>query len=427
MAKSLGVKVPRKKARLAPVAKNKKSLYDFENCEHWSGEEYHRRVRIYREDIYANFKASDLAPEVLAWMKETGYNKADIEAVKKRGPSITIGITCKLLRSGMMDLNPKEKEFWDALPGTSGELKPVTVWLKKVLEEAIAVGHTMVTEAKVEEKANANVYVPTIQERIREQAVAMAEPIDEWLEGFVTDKAGFNPKGFDFKTHFQKAGVTQAHARKLKDFFARELVDFDDLEQMPTAAQLKKMDEREADQWEQLKEAYSHIKKADIAKYRTAIEGLMEALGFIIDQSKATRKPRKPKPRSADKVVAKVKYLKVDEKYKLTSVNAVDIVGASELWVFNVKTRKLGKYVASNIDPKGMGRDGSGLSVKGASIVGFDENLSIQKTLRKPEEQLKEFKAAGKVALRKFLDDIKTTDTKLNGRINQDTILLKVG
>jgi hypothetical protein len=93
--------------------------------------------------------------------------------------------------------------------------------------------------------------------------------------------------------------------------------------------------------------------------------------------------------------------------------------------VFNVKTRKLGKYVASNIDPKGMGRAGSGLSVKGTTIIGYDEKLSVQKTLRKPEEQVKEFKGAGKVALRTFLDVIKTTDTMLNGRCNLDTILLK--
>lgn len=50
----------------------------------------------------------------------------------------------------------------------------------------------------------------------------------------------------------------------------------------------------------------------------------------------------------------------------------------------------------------------------------------MQKTLRKPEQQLKDFKGAGKIQLRKFLENIKTTDTKLNGRINQDTILLKV-
>jgi len=66
------------------------------------------------------------------------------------------------------------------------------------------------------------------------------------------------------------------------------------------------------------------------------------------------------------------------------------------------------------------------LSVKGTTIIGFDENLSIQKTLREPADQLKEFKSAGKVALRKFLDEINTTDIKLNGRCNPDTVLLKV-
>jgi len=205
-----------------------------------------------------------------------------------------------------------------------------------------------------------------------------------------------------------------------------ELVDFDELERMPTAGQLKKMSEHEADMWAQLKEGYSHLKKADIAKYRKAIETVNAELEFIIDQAKATRKPRKPKARSASKIVEKLKFNKADDKYSIASIDPTTIVGASELWVFNTKTRKLGKYVASNIDPRGTMREGSGLSVKGTTIIGFDENLSIQKTLRKPAEQLKEFKSAGKVALRKFLDEINTTDIKLNGRCNPDTVLLKV-
>jgi hypothetical protein len=77
----------------------------------------------------------------------------------------------------------------------------------------------------------------------------------------------------------------------------------------------------------------------------------------------------------------------------------------------------LGKYVAAEFND---------LGVKGTSITGFSESLSICKTLRKPEEKLKEFKAAGKVQLRKFLDEINATDTKMNGRINEETILLKV-
>jgi hypothetical protein len=186
------------------------------------------------------------------------------------------------------------------------------------------------------------------------------------------------------------------------------------------------MDEHTQDQWAQLKEGYAHLKKADIKAFTTAIEELMTALDFVIDTAKATRAPRKAKPKSATKLVEKLKFLKVDEKFKLASISPDQIIGASELWVFNVKTRKLGKYVAKNPDPTGMGRDGSGLQVKGTTILAYDEAQSIQKTLRKPADQLKEFKGAGKVKLRKFLEDIATTDTKLNGRCNPETILLKV-
>jgi hypothetical protein len=118
-----------------------------------------------------------------------------------------------------------------------------------------------------------------------------------------------------------------------------------------------------------------------------------------------------------EKIIAKLKYQKSNEPLKLVSISPADIVGAKELWVYNTKSRKLGKYVAKEF---------AELSVKGTSIINFDENLSVQKTLRKPEEQLKEFKAAGKVQLRKFLDDIKAVDIKLNGRINEEVVLLKV-
>lgn len=295
-------------------------------------------------------------------------------------------------------------------------------WILELAEE----GAVIAEEKKKEEKAKKNVYVPTIQERIKEQSQDMVEDIDEWLEGWIRDPETFDPKAFDFKKHFNKLQPSQAHARKMKGFYTDVLADYDELERMPTAGQLKKMSEFEQDQWAQLKEGYAHLKKGDIKKFRTAIEELMAALDFIIDQAKATRKPRKAKPKSATKLVEKLKYCKTDDKYKLASVDPAQIVGASEVWVFNIKTRKIGKYVASNIDPKGMGRDGTGLSVKGTTIQGFDEKQSIQKTLRKPDEQLKEFKAAGKVKLRKFLDDIKTTDTKLNGRFNPDTVILRV-
>ncbi len=430
-ARSITKKPKKKVVRGAPRIKrgNKLTEPSWEGWEEWTGEKFHRTAQHARAWYYENYKPADLYPAVWKWMEQNDYTKEQLKQAKAAPGhelSITAGISAKLLMNGMPDYNKKHDEYWDTLAGTMGNISPVTKFLKARIERAIEAGKSVVEEKKEVEKEKANVYTPTIQERIRDQARLQAEALEEWLDGFISDRKNFDPKGFDFKKHFQKTGVTQAHARKLKGFYENELVDFQELERFPTAGQLKKMDEHTQDQWAQLKEGYAHLKKADIKAFTTAIEELMTALDFVIDTAKATRAPRKAKPKSATKLVEKLKFLKVDEKFKLASISPDQIIGATELWVFNVKTRKLGKYVAKNPDPTGMGRDGSGLQVKGTTILAYDEDQSIQKTLRKPADQLKEFKGAGKVKLRKFLEDIATTDTKLNGRCNPETILLKV-
>lgn len=136
----------------------------------------------------------------------------------------------------------------------------------------------------------------------------------------------------------------------------------------------------------------------------------------------ATAKPRKSVVRKArkitpDKLVRKMVYCKDNKETGLTSIPPEKIIGAETLWVFNVKTRKLGRYIAES---------SAGLSVKGTSITGFAPDYSVQKTLRKPKETLTELIGAGKVQQRKFIDGIKATAGKLTGRINSDTILVKV-
>lgn len=432
MATVAGIKVKKKAPRSAPRVKrgSKMTSPSWEGWETWTGEQVHRHREFCRAFYYENYKPADLYPAIFKWMEQSGeYTKEQLnhaKAVPSAFTSITSAIVAQCFLDGAPDYVKVEDEYFQSLPGTMGEKKGPSEFLKKRIESYIERGSKVIEEKVEEGKVEGKKYVPTIQERIRDQANEMSEPIDEWLEGWVTDSSSFDPKGFDFKAYFKKIQPSQAHARKMKSFWESELVDYDDLEHMPTKGQLAKMNEHDADMWEQLKEGYAHLKKADIAKYRKAIETVNAELDFIIDQAKATRKPRKPKARSASRVVEKLKHCKADDKYSLASIDPTTVVGANELWVFNVKTRKLGKYVASNIDPKGIGRDGTGLSVKGTTIIGFDETQSIQKTLRKPEEQLKAFKSAGKVALRKFLEEINTTDTKLNGRCNPDTVLLKV-
>jgi hypothetical protein len=166
-----------------------------------------------------------------------------------------------------------------------------------------------------------------------------------------------------------------------------------------------------------LAESYEGHSKIEIKKLYEAYLEIDTACNLIIEDKKIEKqqKPKVKKEVSKTKIIEKLKYQIRDDNLKVVSINPVDIIGAKELWVFNTKTRKIGKYIAINT-----------LTVKGTHILGFDEEKSIQKTLRKPIETLTEFKATGKVALRKFMDNINSVDIKLTGKINTDILLLKV-
>ena len=285
------------------------------------------------------------------------------------------------------------------------------------IDQLIVDGSAVAEEKKAEETVKKNVHVPTIQERISEQSQEACQAIEDWLEGYLIDASTFDPRGLDFANHFAKYKVTQAHARKIKKYYSGWLEEAQAVADLPTAAQIAKIkDEHEADLASQLREGYAHVKKADAKKWLEALENLMSALDMIIDSAKATRKTRAKKAPSKEKMVAKLQYKDKDERYQIVSVNPMEIIDATEVWVFNTKTRKLGKYVAEQHTT---------IKIKGTTLQFYDEAASVQKTLRKPEETLKEFKRANKVALRKFLDIINSVEIKLNGRINADTVILK--
>ena len=93
--------------------------------------------------------------------------------------------------------------------------------------------------------------------------------------------------------------------------------------------------------------------------------------------------------------------------------------------MYNTKTRKVGVYHAKDKDPRGLQRQGAGLMVKGTTIQDFNEETSVQKTLRKPAEQINNWTGRAKTKFAKAFDELTTTGIKLNGRINDKTIILK--
>jgi hypothetical protein len=195
--------------------------------------------------------------------------------------------------------------------------------------------------------------------------------------------------------------VKPMHASKIAEYFKQR-----------TAEWIRIIESKD----EYVKESYPRPRKEMIegAKFFGAIATDAEKLA---SNKAAARKPRKKKPVSFDKKVKNLKFKKDDIDNKLVSIDPVKIVGAEKLWVYNVKTRKLGVYVAL---------DGAGLDVKGSAIQNYKYGESVSKTLRKPKDVLSRVLDGGKVVLRKVMGEINSKPVELNGRINKDTILLRV-
>jgi hypothetical protein len=366
----------------------------WEGHETWTEQEFLKRFHSATAYYRLEFSGKDLKPAVLKWMATIGCTKEDISAFKKTKDgrcSVTMGTIASCLLRGMPSVRADFNKGRDA-----------SAWLRNEITQVIEAGKNDIEEEEAKE-AKTLVVQPSIQERLRETALKMTEELEDALEGFQTDPENFDPKAFKVLNLLKGKQVKAAHARVIKTLYSRDLDE------------LTKLASGKAD--EQLIEGYSHRTKKQIRNLIAFYQEIMSACDMLAQEAKVNRKPKARKSVPKEKIVAKLKYKKSDEPTKLVSINPTDIIGSKELWVYNTKTRKLGKYIAAEF---------SDLGIKGTTITGFDEFKSVCKTLRKPEEKLKEFKAAGKVQLRKFLDEINATDTRMNGRINEEIVLLRV-
>jgi hypothetical protein len=167
----------------------------------------------------------------------------------------------------------------------------------------------------------------------------------------------------------------------------------------------------------QLVEGYSNFSKMQMRNVVKFAELVIADCGSYVQIKKVERKPRKVKAVPPEKRAAKFKLQAEFAELSLKSLPAAQLVDKSEAWLYDTKKRKLIHLVAD----EHVGN----FTVKNNTIIGFSTNDSLQKTLRKPAEQLKALSAAGAPAARKLFKDIKATETKFNGRGTENLILLK--
>ena len=165
-----------------------------------------------------------------------------------------------------------------------------------------------------------------------------------------------------------------------------------------------------------LVEGYSHLTKIQLKNCVKFCETVINDCNSYVQLKKVERKPRAKKAVSPEKTTRNFKFMREFEELKLKSESVTKLVGASEAWLYDTAKRKLIHVMAdSHIGT---------FTVKGSAIAGFDTLATVQKTLRKPAEQLKAVTGGGKPAARKAFAEIKATETKFNGRGNDNLIIL---
>jgi protein-tyrosine-phosphatase len=393
----------------------------------WTAECYYReRSRIsYYYGYY--YKTKDFISWVVDWMSANEYSKEDIKSYKAAPDWRTrssLGGSVRALSRGMPENHKDIPEFFKTMEGIMNPekgLRDVTEEVRNDIDNIIEMGKKIKKEKTEEEKVKVKKYKPSIQELLERKSLEMSWDIDDFVYDFDGSKemlADFNPQKI-----LLIAGAKPNHAKVVSKLYEPLFNEFDELLNPPN---VKKMSEYERDMHNQLKEGYSHMSKSDIKNHYNMFKMIGDACDNIVLKGKITRKPRKKKIISKEKQISKFKYLDHHPETKSISVNPTELIGANAAIVYNSKTRKLGIYHASNIDPKGLQREGTGLSVKGTTIQGFDPSTSTQKTLRKPLQQLATFKKVAKRSLNKEFDAITTVEVKMNGRFNDHSLIIKV-
>ena len=386
----------RQKAHTALQNSKKDLSPKWDGAEDWTGDKFTAHFREAMNYYNMNNSGKDLKPQVINYMGHKSYPKDVIAQFKKTKDwrcNLTMGAVASCLNKGMPESHP----------GFNGG-KNSADWLEKEIARVLVEGKDDIEPEVVNKEIKAVAPVITIQDRLREAAGNMCEELDAAIDSWILDPDSFDPKSFKILNALRGNGAKAAHARLIKSFYT---FSYNELLELASG---------QAD--EQLREAYKHNSRKNVKKLIEFYEMIMGACEQIAAEQKVLKKPRAKKAKPVEQLVAKLKFCVKDDKLGIVSTPPAQIVGAQGVAVYNVKTRKIGYYIS---------KSSAGLGVKGTSLLNFSEKSS-QKTLRKPPEQIKEFKEQNtqKRFETWFTKGVKTTETQLNGRFNEDTVILKV-
>lgn len=324
---------------------------------------------------------------ILEYMKKIGEDKRSINRVaasRKYFPN-TAGWIARILNNGTENL---PNEYIKHLENTIELLKKDGKKSLKKQEKNI--------EALLEGKQRSEkISKLKLEKHTNETLDFLEEHYDNFLQSNKFEK-------INLEEHFKVQNLTVEQCKTILEYFQQYY--------------LNELLEVKENKDNQLSEGYSNYSKKTLNLAIEYVTGIIETCKSY--QKVAPKKVRRIRKKKIKPAAAQVKNLNYEkENGELKSIPPEKIIGGVQLWVYNTKYRTLGVYHAS---------DSSGFTVKGSTIKNFDPNTSIEKKLRKPDDILSQVLSLGKPAMKKILPPIKCKEKKLTGRINNNTILLRV-
>lgn len=237
--------------------------------------------------------------------------------------------------------------------------------------------------------------MPSIQDRVLDVARKHAAEINYAIDQFCEEEID----EFNTKAYLLKNNVTGAVSKRIGEMYV---------------GLVEELKEALEGNDEDLNEGYSFMSKSRLKKFLALVEGIVKDCEQQVVTAKAQRAPRAVKVKPPAVVAKNVKYMIEFPELKLKSVAPANIIGADELWTYNTKTRKLTVYKSMS---------GSGLSVKGTTVINYNVSLSNTVTLRKPEEFFSKTEL-NKRGMNGAVKLIKTKPSTPNGRISSDMIIV---
>ncbi len=346
-----------------------------------SGPFYHERdIRLMQFFNWYNYfySVAEARDWLVIWMKNNGYDKKQIAAFAKLPDNKVAMSCCSLAKMANNGAALSDK---------------LIAKIKAQVEVSIPVVKTV--------KSDTNVV--SIADKTKEKASEIIAEIESKLDEFYANE--YVNKDFSFYDYLRASEVKKVYGKYIVEYYEPLLKEIQIV--------INKTDK-------DIVEGYTHLKKKQLTDYFNFVKMILDDTNRYVS-NEAAKKPRKTvvrkaKPIDNSKLVKNFNYLKEFNELKLVSVSPENVIGASSIWIYNVKTRKLSVLNSTADKP---------LTIKGSSVIDYDEATSISKILRKPEETLQQVLTGTKPSMKKLMSSLSTKESVAVGRSNSDTIILR--